>query len=47
MLQVVAGDEDGSSRFMGIVGEQMLQNQLLGGVEEVERLVEHHGLGTA
>ena len=47
VLQVVAGDEDGGTRLLAVVGEQVLQNQLTGGVEEVEGLVEDDRHGTA
>ena len=47
VLQVMAGDEDGGSRLLGIVLEQVLQHQLAGGVEEVEGLVEDDRLGVA
>ena len=47
MLQVVAGDEDGGTRLLLVVGKQVLEDQLRGGVEEVERLIEDDGLRTA
>ena len=47
VLQVVAGDEDGGTRLAVVVGEQVLQDQLTGGVEEVEGLVEDDRRGTA
>ncbi len=47
MLQVMAGDDDGSASLTGIVGDEVLQHQLTGGVEEVEGLVEDDRLGLA
>ena len=41
MLEVMAGNEQGSSSLMGIVGEHVLQDVLRRGVKEVEGLVEN------
>ena len=47
MLQVVAGDEDGGTCLLLVVGKQVFQDQLRGGVEEVEGLVEDDNLWLA
>ena len=47
VLQIVAGDEDGGTRLLLVVSEQVLQDQLRGGVEEVEGLVEDDRRGAA
>ena len=47
VLQVVAADEDDGSRLFGIVGQQVFEDELAGGVEEVERLVEDDYLRAA
>ena len=47
VLQVMAGDEDGGSRLAVIIGENVLQDILRRGIEEVEGLVEDDRLGVA
>ena len=47
MLQVMARDQNGGACLLGIVGQQMFEQYLTGGVEEVERLVENDHVGLA
>ena len=47
VLQVVAGDEDGGAGLAVVVGKQVLEDELRGGVKEVEGLVEDDGLRLA
>ena len=47
MLQVMTGNDNGCTRFLGVVRNEMLQHQLTRGVEEVEGLVENHCLWLA
>ena len=44
--QVMTGDENGGSRLAVIIGEDVLQDVLRRGVEEIEGLVEDDQLGT-
>ncbi len=47
VLQVVAGDDDGGTGLLGVFAQQVLQQHLTGGVEEVEGFVEDDDLGVA
>ena len=44
MGKIMAGDENGGSRLMIIVGEDMLQDVLRRGIEKIEGLVEDNQL---
>ena len=47
MLQVVARDENGGACLLGVVGKQMFEQYLTGGVEEVEGFIENDHVGLA